>query len=37
MGDVGVGWGPQELDQLMRLEAEQNIVPDPEIDAFMKV
>jgi hypothetical protein len=27
----------QELEQLMKAEAEQNIVPDPEIDAFMKV
>jgi len=32
----GVGHKREELDQLMRLEAEQNIVPDPEIDAFMK-
>ncbi len=27
----------QELDELMRREAEQGVVPDPEIDAFMKV
>ena len=27
----------QELDELMRREAEQGVVPDPQIDAFMKV
>ena len=33
----GVGHKRQELQQLMEREAKKGIVPDPEIDAFMKV
>ena len=33
----GVGHKRQELQQLMEREAEKGIVPDSQIDAFMKV
>jgi hypothetical protein len=33
----GGGRRPQELRQLQELEAAAGLLPDPEIDAFMKV
>jgi hypothetical protein len=33
----GAGRRPQELRQLQDLEAAAGLLPDPEIDAFMKV